>query len=244
VSLTCVSLTCVSLTCDEGAEDRIRTRDPHLGKVRDLVDGVLASRLARSSVHSVSSPSTRSVPAVDRSTIGLTCPRMSERRSKSPIRWSARPVPTPCKGSWTCLPRLGRKNPLNCPGRTSKTRSSTPKMHSCSASGVLWPRTRLRFMPKFVGLGSGDHFVVCCGTSFCIPRLSVSGEVCRLICGSLVCEFHSSPSFWLSGTIRLGQILLAESNNCSNTDTRSVDQMTLGTARVEGIARRVPLAVG
>ena len=63
------------LTCHYGAEDGIRTRDPHLGKVMDLVHLVPATPLECGSVHPVSSPSTASAAVLERSTI-----RANERR--------------------------------------------------------------------------------------------------------------------------------------------------------------------
>src|ERR1700722_17699633 len=51
-----------------GAEDGIRTREPHLGKVRVFVRLGLAGPLKCGSVHPVSSPSMTSAPVVERST--------------------------------------------------------------------------------------------------------------------------------------------------------------------------------
>src|ERR1700683_3118144 len=51
------------------AEDGIRTRDPHLGKVWVFVHPVVASPMASDSVHPFSSPSTQSDAVVERSTI-------------------------------------------------------------------------------------------------------------------------------------------------------------------------------
>ena len=53
------------------AEDGIRTRDPHLGKVLDLVLGVSSTPLPCCSVHPVSTQSTSTPPAVERSTSDL-----------------------------------------------------------------------------------------------------------------------------------------------------------------------------
>jgi hypothetical protein len=57
------------LTSHDGAEDGIRTRDHHLGKVMDLALLVCLSPLKCASVHPVSTPSTQSVAVVERSTI-------------------------------------------------------------------------------------------------------------------------------------------------------------------------------
>jgi hypothetical protein len=54
-----------------GAEDGIRTRDPHLGKVMEFVCLGLAGPQRCGSVHPVSSPSTASVLVVERSTIEI-----------------------------------------------------------------------------------------------------------------------------------------------------------------------------
>ncbi len=56
-----------------GAEDGIRTRDPHLGKVRVFVRLGLVGPPTCGSVHRVSSPSSESAPVVERSTIDLSC---------------------------------------------------------------------------------------------------------------------------------------------------------------------------
>ena len=50
-----------------GADDGIRTLDPHLGKVIVFVHQVRANRLACSSIHLVSSESTQVPPVVERS---------------------------------------------------------------------------------------------------------------------------------------------------------------------------------
>jgi hypothetical protein len=59
----------IGVGCHIGVEDGIRTREPHLGKVMDLVHDVLVSPLACGSVHAASSPSAGSAPVVERSTI-------------------------------------------------------------------------------------------------------------------------------------------------------------------------------
>jgi hypothetical protein len=59
----------VPLTWYDGAEDGIRTRDPHLGKVVFFVSVVGPAPLACGSVHPVSTSSTQSVAVVGRSTI-------------------------------------------------------------------------------------------------------------------------------------------------------------------------------
>jgi hypothetical protein len=51
-------------------EDGIRTRDPHLGKVLELVFLMRPSSVKCFSVHPVSTPSTQSVAVVERSTTG------------------------------------------------------------------------------------------------------------------------------------------------------------------------------
>jgi hypothetical protein len=55
----------------DGAEDGIRTRDAHLGKVMDLVHRVPGQSLACSSVHPVSTSPTTFAPVVERSTLGF-----------------------------------------------------------------------------------------------------------------------------------------------------------------------------
>jgi hypothetical protein len=77
----------VSLTL--GAEDGIRTRDPNLGKVAEIVRTVLSGPLACSSVRPVSSPSTEFAPVVERSTT-RECPR------------SIRKHPVVCNGAAQC----------------------------------------------------------------------------------------------------------------------------------------------
>jgi hypothetical protein len=52
----------LSLTCYVGAEDGIRTRDPHLGKVFELVHSVLASPPSWPPVYGMSSESARIQP--------------------------------------------------------------------------------------------------------------------------------------------------------------------------------------
>ena len=52
-----------------GAEDGIRTRDPHLGKVRVFVPLDIARPLKCGSVHAVSSTATPSIAEVEASTI-------------------------------------------------------------------------------------------------------------------------------------------------------------------------------
>ena len=58
-----------SLTSYDGAEDGIRTHDPHLGKVRVFVLLGPPGSLKCGSVHPVSRPSTQSLPVVERSTM-------------------------------------------------------------------------------------------------------------------------------------------------------------------------------
>ena len=58
------------LTCYDGAEDGIRTRDPHLGKVVFFVAMVGRTSLSCCSVQPVSTWSTESVALVERSTNG------------------------------------------------------------------------------------------------------------------------------------------------------------------------------
>jgi hypothetical protein len=53
--------------CKYGAEDGIRTRDPHLGKVVISVCAVASSPPPCRSVHPVSTPSIESGPVVERS---------------------------------------------------------------------------------------------------------------------------------------------------------------------------------
>ena len=50
------------LTCYDGAEDGIRTRDPHLGKVIEFVYGVLGCPLSWRPVYGPSTESTRTQP--------------------------------------------------------------------------------------------------------------------------------------------------------------------------------------
>jgi hypothetical protein len=65
---TCVALARRLLSLTLGAEDGIRTRDPHLGKVAVFVHGVLSSPLACCYVRPVSTQSTGFAPVVERST--------------------------------------------------------------------------------------------------------------------------------------------------------------------------------
>jgi hypothetical protein len=58
----------IALTCSDGAEDGIRTRDPHLGKVRVFVSLSPAQSLKCRSVRPVSSLPTKFAPVVERST--------------------------------------------------------------------------------------------------------------------------------------------------------------------------------
>src|ERR1700693_4411589 len=61
-----------------GAEDGIRTRDPHLGKVMDLVQLVPCSPPTCGSVGPVSTPSNASAAVVERSTtLGVSRARMA-----------------------------------------------------------------------------------------------------------------------------------------------------------------------
>jgi hypothetical protein len=86
------------LTSPFGADYGIRTRFPHLGKVRETVLLVCPSLVSCVSVHPVSSTSTRSVAVVERSTIEslgasptwATC-RESNQRGEAPsgTRWDA-----------------------------------------------------------------------------------------------------------------------------------------------------------
>ena len=59
-----------SLTCYDAAEDGIKTRNPHLGKVRELVLLDCCSPVRCVSVHPVSTTSSQSVAVVERSPIG------------------------------------------------------------------------------------------------------------------------------------------------------------------------------
>src|SRR5271165_3393830 len=61
-----------------GADDGIRTRDPHLGKVLGMVQPVRPSPLECGSVHPVSTQSTESNPVVERSTTSGTAPAVEE----------------------------------------------------------------------------------------------------------------------------------------------------------------------
>ena len=71
------------------AEDGIRTHDPHLGKVRDLVHEVLAGPVACGFRHPVSTSSTASCPVVERPTIAgdPTIDSGVSRYSCSPCRY-------------------------------------------------------------------------------------------------------------------------------------------------------------
>lgn len=57
------------LTCNKGAEDGIRSRDPHLGEVFEFVSGIRTSPLPWCSVHWISTVSTEFTPVGERSTI-------------------------------------------------------------------------------------------------------------------------------------------------------------------------------